>query len=197
MNPIPLTFRKSAAVYTDLPEDSGYEVIFAGYSNVGKSSLINALANQQNLAKSSKTPGRTQLFNIFDLDRERRILDLPGYGFAKVKRSIQTQWQQHLDDYLSHRKCLKGLVIITDIRRGLRPMDIDLIAWSHEANVPFCLILNKADKLSRNQIQAAKNSLTQLYRLSEEEMFVCSSSKKTGLDNIIFRLNQWFDLRSK
>lgn len=191
MKPLPLSFLKSAAVYQDLPEDSGFEVILAGYSNVGKSSVINAISNVKNLAKCSKTPGRTQLFNIFKLDNERRLLDLPGYGFAKVSTKTQDKWAERFTHYLSIRQCLKGVMIITDIRRGLRPIDIDLMNFCHENDIPLSIILNKSDKLSKQQANNAKQLLLNTFKLTSEQVILCSCTKKTGLESIVSHISSW------
>lgn len=195
MKPLPLKFLKSAANYDDLTDDTGGEVIMAGYSNVGKSSLINAIANTKGLAKCSKTPGRTQLFNIFTLDENKRILDLPGYGFAKVSGKKQHLWAERFSHYISIRQCLKGIVIITDIRRGLRPIDFDLIGFAHEYEIPLAIILNKADKLSKQETNKAKQALLDTINISNEHLLLCSCSKKIGIDNIITLISTWLEYR--
>lgn len=195
MKPLPLKFLKSAAKYDDLSEDSGFEVIMSGYSNVGKSSLINAIANTKNLAKCSKTPGRTQLFNIFTIDDERRLLDLPGYGFAKVSGKKQQNWADQFTHYLSIRQCLQGVIIVTDIRRGLRPIDIDLLNFCHENDIRLGLVLNKADKLSRQQALKAKQTLVNTLKLSENEILLCSCTKKTGVEAVTNLIATWLQYR--
>lgn len=109
-------FLKSAARVNQLPEDSGYEVAFAGRSNAGKSSALNCLTNNKNLARTSKTPGRTQLINLFSLDEQRRLVDLPGYGYAKVAMEVKLEWQKNLAHYLEARQCLRGLILLMDVR---------------------------------------------------------------------------------
>jgi GTP-binding protein len=191
MKPLALSFLKSAAQYSDLPPDNGFEIIIAGYSNVGKSSLINAIANIKNLAKCSKTPGRTQLFNIFTLDEKRRLMDLPGYGFAKVPGKSRQLWEARLTEYLSIRQCLKGVMIITDIRRGLRPLDIDLIEFCHQYELPLCIILNKADKLSKQACLQAKQIICDTLDIDSSLVIVTSCSKRTGIDKTISQLLLW------
>lgn len=194
MKPLQLTFLKSAPDISMLPEDYGNEVIIVGYSNVGKSSFINAMANVKNLAKSSKTPGRTQLFNVFKIDNERRVLDLPGYGFAKVARSLQDNWQTQMQNYLAKRQCLKGMVMVVDIRRSLRPIDEELLHWSREQNVPMLIVLNKADKLSRQQVNQTMAKIKGQFGLSSQEVTACSSTNKTGLTEPLSVLSLWLAL---
>lgn len=192
MKHLPLKFDKSAANYQDLPKDQGSEVIFAGYSNVGKSSLINALANNKGLAKFSRTPGRTRLFNIFSTNEDHRILDLPGYGFAKVSAKSQRIWENRLNEYLEKRHCLKGIVIITDIRRGLREFDTDLLEYCINHSVPVCLILNKADKLSKQEARKAQQMLINTFNIPDTHILLCSCLKKTGLESILDIIRKWF-----
>lgn len=194
MKPLQLAFLKSAPDISTLPADNGSEVIIVGYSNVGKSSFINAMANVKNLAKSSKTPGRTQLFNVFEIDHERRVLDLPGYGFAKVARSLQDNWQTQMQNYLAQRQCLKGMVMVVDIRRSLRPIDEELLHWSREQNVPMLIVLNKADKLSRQQVNQTVAKIKGQFGLSSQEVTACSSTNKTGLAEPLKTLISWLSL---
>ena len=126
------TFTISAPDIRRLPADSGIEVAFAGRSNAGKSSALNTLTNQRSLARTSKTPGRTQLINIFEIAENKRLVDLPGYGFAKVPMEMKKKWQKALGEYLEKRECLKGLVILMDIRHPLKDLDMDLIQWAAE-----------------------------------------------------------------
>lgn len=140
-------FLTSAPSIQHLDKFEGIEVAFAGRSNAGKSSALNKLTRQKNLARTSKTPGRTQLINIFELDQSRRLVDLPGYGYAKVPLAMKQKWQKSLSEYLQKRDCLKGLVILMDIRHPLKDLDQDLIYWAVDANLPVLLLLTKADKL--------------------------------------------------
>ena len=158
---------------------------------MGKSSFINAIANEKNLAKCSKTPGRTQLFNIFSLDKNKRIIDLPGYGFAKASKNKQAAWQHNLQTYLSQRVCLKGILLVTDIRRGLRQIDQDIIHWAQEQQMDILIILNKADKLSKNEIQKAESSLQRQYMIASDQYVVCSCTKKTGISDALEKIKYW------
>lgn len=149
-------FELSAAKLSQLPPDAGYEVAFAGRSNAGKSSVLNVLTDQKSLARTSKTPGRTQLINVFDLGDDRRLIDLPGYGYAKVPEKIKKEWQKLLDRYLQTRECLRGIILIMDIRHPLKPFDQMMLEWSYACGLPIHILLNKADKLKRGP---AKNTL--------------------------------------
>lgn len=153
-----------AAHYPDQwPEDSGTEVAFAGRSNVGKSSAINTITGRAKLAKTSKTPGRTQQIVFFDIDGEHRLVDLPGYGYAKAPESLRRHWQTFLTDYLYNRECLRALVIPMDIRRPLTELDITMLQCCWQANLAAHILLTKADKFKRgkamNTLQSVKRDL--------------------------------------
>jgi len=145
----PATFIKSAARATDFPADAGREAAFVGRSNSGKSTALNLLAGVRKLARVSKTPGRTQLVNFFAAGDDRRLVDLPGYGFARVAADVQEQWERVLSTYLLERQSLVGLVVTVDIRRGLTPLDKQLLQWLKPRALPLIVLLTKADKLSR------------------------------------------------
>ncbi|QLB60498.1 YihA family ribosome biogenesis GTP-binding protein [Acinetobacter indicus] len=131
-------------------EDSGYEVAFAGRSNAGKSSAINALTNQKQLARASKKPGRTQMINFFSLGNpEQRLVDLPGYGYAAVPESMKIVWQKELENYLIHRKSLQGLVLLMDIRHPLQHFDVMMLEWAYSRHLFVHVLLTKSDKLNR------------------------------------------------
>lgn len=191
-------FLKSAAKVAQLPEDSGYEVAFAGRSNAGKSSALNCLTGIKGLARTSKTPGRTQLINLFNLDDERRLVDLPGYGYAKVALQVKMEWQKHLAHYLDIRKSLKGLVLLMDIRHPLKDLDQMMIDWALNRELPVHILLTKADKLSRSEVKNTVLKVRKHYDLAEHLVSVqsFSSSKKEGVAELIAVLNQWFALSS-
>jgi GTP-binding protein len=147
-------FLTSAARLAQAPPDTGLEVAFAGRSNAGKSSAINALCGQRGLARTSKTPGRTQLLNFFELDEQRRLVDLPGYGYAAVAVPIRTQWQGAVADYVERRRSLQGLIILSDIRHPLKDIDRQLIDWAAHLGRPVHVLLTKADKLGRGKATA-------------------------------------------
>lgn len=142
-------FLTSAAQLSQLPSDHGIEIAMAGRSNAGKSTAINLLTGIKGLAKTSKTPGRTQLINLFAIDDQRRLVDLPGYGYAAVPQEVKERWQNTLNFYLQERRCLRGLVLLMDIRHPLRDFDRHMISWAQQAQLPLYILLTKADKLSR------------------------------------------------
>jgi GTP-binding protein len=190
-------FDISVAELDKLPLDQGAEVAFAGRSNAGKSSAINRITGQKSLARTSKTPGRTQLINFFRLDEQRCLVDLPGYGYAKVAESIKRRWQQTMEQYLSSRQSLRGLILLMDVRHPLKEVDQQLLNWCWEVGMPVHVLLTKADKLKRG---AAQNVLLQVKReldahspegLSSVQLF--SSTKGTGLDEVYRILDAWLE----
>ncbi len=187
-------FLKSAARVVHLPEDTGYEVAFAGRSNAGKSSALNCLTGIKNLARTSKTPGRTQLINLFSIDEERRLVDLPGYGYAKVAMSVKEEWQKHLAHYLEIRQCLKGLILLMDIRHPLKELDLMMIDWALNRELPVHILLTKADKLSKSDTKNTVIKVRKYYELASHLVSVqsFSSLKKEGLVELINQLNEWF-----
>jgi len=153
-------FTTSASKVSECPLDIGSEVAFAGRSNAGKSSAINALTRNPALARTSKTPGRTQLLNFFNLNIEQcRLVDLPGYGYAKVPIAMQLRWRKHLNQYLEVRESLSGLVLVMDIRHPLKDFDRMIIDWCIASELPLHLLLTKADKLKKNGILNAKTEV--------------------------------------
>jgi GTP-binding protein len=189
-------FLQSAARVSQLPEDSGYEVAFAGRSNAGKSSALNCLTGIKNLARTSKTPGRTQLINLFKLDEERRLVDLPGYGYAKVAMQVKMDWQRNLSHYLEVRQSLKGLILLMDIRHPLKDLDITMIDWAVSGELPVHILLTKADKLSRSDVKNTIFKVRKHYELMQHLVSVqsFSSLKKEGVDELIVLLNQLFEI---
>ncbi|AAU26232.1 TPA: YihA family ribosome biogenesis GTP-binding protein [Legionella pneumophila] len=188
-------FLKSAARVNQLPEDSGYEVAFAGRSNAGKSSALNCLTNNKNLARTSKTPGRTQLINLFSLDEQRRLVDLPGYGYAKVAMEVKLEWQKNLAHYLEARQCLRGLILLMDVRHPLKDLDQILVNWALHRELPVHILLTKADKLSRSEVKNAVLKVRQYYELAEHLVSVqaFSSVKKDGVEELISLLDRWYE----
>ena len=152
-------FIKSAARPADFPPDTGREVAFVGRSNSGKSTAVNVITGARKLARVSKTPGRTQLLNFFSFGEERRLVDLPGYGFARVAPDVQALWRRSLEAYLSTRASLAGLVVTMDIRRGMTPLDDTLLRWLEPRDLPVGVLLTKADKLSRSAGLAQERAL--------------------------------------
>lgn len=188
------TFTLSAPDIRRLPADSGIEVAFAGRSNAGKSSALNTLTNQRGLARTSKTPGRTQLINIFEIAENKRLVDLPGYGFAKVPMEMKKKWQKALGEYLEKRECLKGLVILMDIRHPLKDLDMDLIQWAVDGELPVLALLTKSDKLSQGkvsgQVLAVRKELASLNADIKVQAF--SSLKRTGSEQADKVICDWF-----
>jgi GTP-binding protein len=180
-------FRESAAEIEKLPADGGREVAFVGRSNAGKSSTINALTGIGRLAFVSKQPGRTQLINLFEVTPGHRIVDLPGYGYAKVAKDIKRDWGILLERYLQERQELAGLVVIMDIRHPLTPLDIRLIEWIAPRGLPLHVVLSKADKLTRQQQAQVVREVTEaLAPMAPLPVTVqaLSSPKRTGLDTL-------------
>jgi GTP-binding protein len=148
-------FIKSANAPQQFVPDSGAEVAVAGRSNAGKSSAINVIVNRRQFARTSKTPGRTQLVNFFSLSEGRRLVDLPGYGFARVTDSVRRHWDDLLTAYFQTRQSLRGLLLVVDIRRGLKDYDVQMMAFAEAVGLPIHILLTKADKLKRGQAAAA------------------------------------------
>ena len=148
-------FIKSANALSQFVPDDGIEVAVAGRSNAGKSSAINVVVNRRQFARTSKTPGRTQLVNFFSLQEGRRLVDLPGYGFARVSDSMRRHWGELLSQYFSSRESLKGLLLIVDIRRKLTDYDRQMMAFADEVELPVHILLTKADKLKRGKVATA------------------------------------------
>lgn len=195
MNPLyQQTIFITSAPSVDLaPADEGYEIAFAGRSNAGKSSAINALTSQKSLARTSKTPGRTQLLNFFQVDDRRRFVDLPGYGYAKVPARVKAEWHKAMEGYLKQRQSLMGIFLLMDIRHPLTEFDQQMLEWCEYNELPLHIALTKADKLNYG---AAKNTLLAVqHALQDAEISVSvqlfSATKKTGLDEAYKILDQW------
>lgn len=192
------TFLQSAAKVSQLPPDQGYEVAFAGRSNAGKSSALNCLTQQKQLARTSKTPGRTQLINLFQMDAERRLVDLPGYGYAKVAHETRENWQRHLAHYLEVRQSLRGLILLMDCRHPLKDLDCMMISWALQRGLPVHILLTKADKLGRSDLNQQIRKVKQHYPEALASYYLSvqafSSLKKEGLEMLITKLCDWFAL---
>lgn len=198
-------FLMSAPSLAQCPFDAGAEVAFAGRSNAGKSSAINALTRNGQLARTSKTPGQTRLINFFQLTPEQRLVDLPGYGYAKVPREVKAQWDLRLAEYLRGRQSLRGLILLMDIRHPLRDYDWQMLHWAAASAMPVHILLTKADKLGRN---AAHNVVVKVRReladagfgppteaAAEEgfhtEVQTFSTPGRIGLEQLESRLRHW------
>lgn len=176
--------------------DEGYEIAFVGRSNVGKSSAFNTLMDHNGLARTSKTPGRTQAINLFEVDETRRLADLPGYGYAKVGGATRKSWGVVMNEYLNSRECLVGVVLLIDIRHPLKETDRTMLAWGEQSGIPIHLLLTKADKLSRNKANQAlfalRDEMSHSFMAATAQTF--SSLKKTGVDEALAKLDEWFEL---
>jgi GTP-binding protein len=191
-------FLISAQTLKQCPSDSGREVAFAGRSNAGKSSAINTLTRNNGLARTSKTPGRTQLINHFEIEAEKRLVDLPGYGYAKVPKAIKAKWDRNLAEYLQNRNSLSGLVLLMDIRHPLQDYDQQMLNWAAQAGLPVHILLTKADKLKRGPAMSSLLGVEKLLRdmdpgftLLSAQIF--SSLKKTGLPELEQKLIGWLE----
>ena len=200
-NPLPGLCQKarfliSAARVEQCPADEGLEVAFVGRSNSGKSSAINTLT-RASLARTSKTPGRTQLLNFFSLDEHRKLVDLPGYGYAKVPIPLKQHWQKHLEAYLGQRQCLTGVVLMMDIRHPFTPFDRMMLDWAKSHGMPVHVLLTKCDKLTPG---AARTSLMQTRKqlhdgwgdIASIQLF--SATKRLGVDEAYEKLAAWLQL---
>ncbi|MTI63326.1 ribosome biogenesis GTP-binding protein YihA/YsxC [Methylophaga sp.] len=186
----------SATKLSQLPEDDGFEVAFAGRSNAGKSSAINTITGIRSLARTSKTPGRTQMINFFHLDDQRALVDLPGYGYAKVPEAMKLKWQATLAEYLETRQSLRGLMLMMDIRHPLKEFDLQMLSWAKQASLPVHILLTKSDKLKHGAARAVmldvQKKLQQADLTATLQLF--SSLNKSGRDEAVSKLNQWFEI---
>ncbi|WP_096086690.1 ribosome biogenesis GTP-binding protein YihA/YsxC [Agaribacterium haliotis] len=187
----------SAPSIRECPAETGVEVAFAGRSNAGKSSALNKLTRNGKLARTSKTPGRTQLINYFNLNKSEdlRLVDLPGYGFAKVPLAMKKAWEKNMSEYLQKRESLQGLIIVMDIRHPLQEGDVMILNWAVEAELPSHILLTKSDKLKRG---AAKNTLLEVEKKLREAQVedlvsaqTFSSLKGDGVDKLEQRIASW------
>jgi GTP-binding protein len=187
-------FVMSAPDIRHLPSDAGIEVAFAGRSNAGKSSALNTLTQQKSLARTSKTPGRTQLINLFEVKPGIRLVDLPGYGYAEVPEEMKRKWQRALGEYLQMRNSLKGLVVLMDIRHPLKDLDHQMIQWAVDVGTPVMLLLTKADKLASGARQAQIKMVREAVKefMGDIQVEAFSSPKKMGVDKLSDKLNTWF-----
>lgn len=190
-------FLISAPSLKQCPPDKGAEVAFAGRSNAGKSSAINTLTRNKKLVRTSKTPGCTQMINFFQLQNSAglRLVDLPGYGYAKVSKALQEKWQEHLTQYLNERQSLKGVTLVTDIRHPMQEFDQMMINWAAQSELPLHVLLNKCDKLSRG---AAQDTLLKYRRDLQNSGFehlvsvqIFSSVSGEGVDQLAQQLGVW------
>jgi GTP-binding protein len=193
------SFLTAAVNRASTPPDEGFEVAFAGRSNAGKSSAINRLCHQRSLARTSRTPGRTQQLVFFKLDDERRLVDLPGYGFAKVSLAVKAGWQALMEDYLRRRECLRALVVVMDIRHPLTDIDGHMLAWGRAAALPMLVLLTKADKLKRGPAMRQLADVRQALAAAPGDVTVEMFSAETGLgvEGVQMRLAEWLALPAR
>jgi len=196
MNPIYIQakFINSSPHLKDTPPDQGLEVAFAGRSNAGKSSAINTLTRQNSLARISKTPGRTQMLNFFEINERQRFVDLPGYGYAKVPLEVKKKWHELMETYLTQRKSLCAIILVMDVRHPLTEFDWKMVEWCEHTGLPLHVLLTKADKLAYG---ASKNTLLQVQRELSHVSFpvtiqLFSALKKTGIDEVHAALDRLF-----
>ncbi len=183
-----INFIKSSQKTEDCPPANLPEFGFIGRSNVGKSSLINSLLQRKKLAKVSSTPGKTQLINHFEINNQLNIVDLPGYGWANVSKSLKEQWEKNINDYLINRETLIELFVLIDLRHDIQKIDLGFIEWLYEVEIPFSIIFTKADKLTRNK--AISNSATYMRKLKKiigdkPNSFISSSESNLGREEIL------------
>ena len=180
------------------PDDNGYEVIFAGRSNAGKSSAINTLTEQKKLAKVSRTPGRTQHLVFFELDEQRRLVDLPGYGYAKVPDAVKQKWNQNMSEYFDNRNCLKGAILVMDCRHPLKPFDEMMLQWCINSDIDTNILLTKSDKLKKGAASstklAVKNAVKDTPNINVQ---LFSSLKKEGIPELCQYLDKIFELNNE
>lgn len=186
-------FLLGAAEPNQFPKDGLVEIAFAGRSNVGKSSAINAITNRRKLARTSKVPGRTQQINFFSMGENARLVDLPGYGFAQVPLSVKKKWQKTIHTYLAERQNLAVLVLLMDVRHPLTDLDWQMIHWAKDSNLPTQILLTKADKLKRGKVASivlkVEKELRAVSGLFEVEAF--SSHNYLGVDGMRQQLSEW------
>ncbi|HEU5280910.1 MAG TPA: ribosome biogenesis GTP-binding protein YihA/YsxC [Gammaproteobacteria bacterium] len=187
-------FLLSAAEVKQLPPDYGVEIAMVGRSNAGKSSVLNRITRQGQLARVSKTPGRTQLINVFVIDENRRLIDLPGYGFAKAPLAAKRKWEEAIDAYIRGRESLKGVVLIMDIRHPLKDLDVNMLDYCESADLKVHVLLNKADKLSKgagkDTLLAVQAALAPYGERVSVQLF--SALTSVGLEELYKVLGCWY-----
>lgn len=192
-----VNFLKSSQNISQCPETTAPEVAFIGRSNVGKSSLINAITNRKKLAKVSATPGKTQLINHFEINSDWLLVDLPGYGWAKVSKTKKAEWEKNINDYLLDRENLIELFVLIDIRHEPQKIDVNFIEWLYDIEIPFSLIFTKADKLSRNKAISNTSKYMKIIKTifgDKPNSILSSAEELTGTEEILEYINSLLDL---
>ena len=196
-----INFDRSCPGEQFFPDDEGIELAICGRSNSGKSSVLNMLANQKKLAKTSNTPGRTQSINFFNIneDSSKKLVDLPGYGYAKASKKMQKEWGQQITKYMASRRSLRGIILIMDVRHSLQESDLNFIAWCEQYNLPMQILLNKSDKLSKNKasqelIKCIENTT---HNLLLDSPMLLSAKTASGAEELSKKILDWMEIKLK
>ena len=193
-----INFDRSCPGEQFFPDDEGIELAICGRSNSGKSSVLNMLANQKKLAKTSNTPGRTQSINFFYVneDSSKKLVDLPGYGYAKASKKMQKEWGQQITKYMASRKSLRGIILIMDVRHPLQESDLNFIAWCEQYNLPMQILLNKSDKLSKNKASQELMKCVEktTHNLLLDSPMLLSAKTASGAKELSKKILDWMEI---
>ena len=196
-----INFDRSCPAEQFFPDDEGIELAICGRSNSGKSSVLNILANQKKLAKTSNTPGRTQSINFFNVneDPSKKLVDLPGYGYAKASKKMQKEWGQQITKYMASRKSLRGIILIMDVRHPLQESDLNFIAWCEQYNLPMQILLNKSDKLSKNKASQELMKCVEktAHNLLLDSPMLLSAKTASGAEELSKKILDWMEIKLK
>ena len=196
-----INFDRSCPTEQFFPDDEGVELAICGRSNSGKSSVLNMLANQKKLAKTSNTPGRTQSINFFYVneDSSKKLVDLPGYGYAKASKKMQKEWGQQITKYMASRKSLRGIILIMDVRHPMQESDLNFIAWCEQYNLPMQILLNKSDKLSKNKAsqELLKCVEKTAHNLLLDSPMLLSAKTAYGAEELSKKILGWMEIKLK
>ena len=194
-----INFDRSCPTEQFFPDDEGVELAICGRSNSGKSSVLNMLANQKKLAKTSNTPGRTQSINFFYVneDSSKKLVDLPGYGYAKASKKMQKEWGQQITKYMASRKSLRGIILIMDVRHPMQESDLNFIAWCEQYNLPMQILLNKSDKLSKNKAsqELIKCVEKTAHNLLLDSPMLLSAKTASGAEELSKKILAWMEIK--
>ena len=194
-----INFDRSCPTEQFFPDDEGVELAICGRSNSGKSSVLNMLANQKKLAKTSNTPGRTQSINFFYVneDSSKKLVDLPGYGYAKASKKMQKEWGQQITKYMAFRKSLRGIILIMDVRHPLQESDLNFIAWCEQYNLPMQILLNKSDKLSKNKASQELMKCVEktAHNLLLDSPMLLSAKTASGAEELSKKILDWMEIK--
>ena len=196
-----INFDRSCPTEQFFPDDEGIELAICGRSNSGKSSVLNMLANQKKLAKTSNTPGRTQSINFFYVneDSSKKLVDLPGYGYAKASKKMQKEWGQQITKYMASRKSLRGIILIMDVRHPLQESDLNFIAWCEQYDLPMQILLNKSDKLSKNKASQELMKCVEktAHNLLLDRPMLLSAKTASGAEELSKKILDWMEIKLK